>query len=114
MMNKPQKRTEEVVDFLIQCEPTVFKELNTKTLAKIYGVNRSYLSKTFKKYQGENLNEYIKRLKLLKSALQLMEKRHLKVWQIAVSLGWNSPEYFIKAFKKFIGITPGKFKNLMQ
>jgi AraC-like DNA-binding protein len=49
-MNKPGKRCEEIVKFIIKSEAVVFKELNTKTLAKMYGVNRSYLSRTFKKF----------------------------------------------------------------
>ena len=61
LMKIPEKRCEEIVDHLIKSEPILFKELNTKTLAKMFGVHRSYLSRTFKKYQGINLNEYIKR-----------------------------------------------------
>ena len=111
---KPKKRCEEIVNFLIKSEPTVFKELNTKRLAKMYCVNRSYLSRTFKKYQEENLNEYIKRLRILKSALLLIETRHLKIGDIAEYFGWERSDCFIKAFKKFFGISPGKFRNLMQ
>lgn len=112
-MNKPQTRSEEIVNYLIKSD-TIFKELNTKKMASMFGVNRSYLSRTFKKYQGLNLDEYIKRLKLLKSALLLIEKRHLKVWQIADYFGWDRSDSFIKSFRKFYGVTPGKFKNFVH
>ena len=113
-MNKPQERCEEIVNQIIKSEPGVFKDLNTKTLAKQYGVHRSYLSRTFKKYQGLNLDEYIKRLRMIKSALILIENRHLKVWQIADLFGWDRPDGFTNAFKRFFGISPGKFRDLMQ
>ena len=113
-MNKPQKRCEEIVKFIIKSKADVFKELNIKTLAENYGLNRSYLSRTFKKYKGLNLSEYITRLRMIKSALMLIEKRHLKVWQIADLFGWDRPDVFIKAFKRFIGISPGKFRNLIS
>ena len=41
-----------------------------------------------------------------------MEMRNLKVSEIAGYSGWGSTNYFIEAFKKFYGITPGKFKKL--
>ncbi|UCH98442.1 MAG: hypothetical protein JSV88_16795 [Candidatus Aminicenantes bacterium] len=44
----------------------------------------------------------------------MMEKRHLKVWQIAEYFGFEKSEDFIKSFKKFLGMTPGKFKNLTK
>jgi AraC-like DNA-binding protein len=113
-MNKPQKRCEDICHNLIRSEPGVFKGLNIKRLAKIYCVSCSYLSRTFKNYKGVNLKEYINRLRLTKSALMLMENRHLKVWQISDYFGWDCTYSFIKSFRKFYGVTPGKFRDLVQ
>ena len=100
-MNKIQKRCEEIVKFIIKSEADVFKELNIKTLAKTYGLNRFYLSRTFKKYKGVKLPEYITRLRMIKSAFMLIEKRHLKVCQISDLFGWERKNGFINAFKRF-------------
>jgi len=70
------------------------------------------LAKNFKLYQGENLNEYIHRIRILRSALLLVEMRNLRVSEIVGELGWESTVYFIRSFKRFYGITPGKFKKL--
>jgi AraC-like DNA-binding protein len=113
-MNKPQKRCEEIVNYLIKSDHTVFKDLNIKKLASLFGVNRSFLSRTFKKYQGVPLNEFIKRLKLLKSALLMSEKSFLTVYEVAEKFGFNRSDYFIKSFKKIFGMTPGKFKDFIQ
>ncbi len=109
-MNKPQKKSEDIVNNLIKSEPGVFKDLNTKRMAKIYGVNRSYLSRTFKKNHGENLNEFIKRLRIIKSALILIENRNLKIGDIAEYFGWERSDRFIKAFKNFSGYLPENLK----
>ncbi len=112
-MNTPQNRCEEVVKFIIECEPNVFKELNVKTLARKYGVDRCHLSRSFKKYKGIYLSEYITRLRMIKSAFMLMENRNTKIWQIAHLFGWNHKSTFVNAFKKFFGISPGKFRKLI-
>ena len=42
----------------------------------------------------------------------MIEMRNLRVGEIAGELGWDSTVSFIKAFKRFNGVTPGKFKKL--
>ena len=112
-LTKPQKRCEDIVDFLIKSDSAI-RELNIKTLAKMYGLNRTYLARTFKKYQGKDLGDYINLLKLLKSSLLLIEKPYLKIWEIAEFFGWNRSDKFIKAFKKFSGVTPGYFRKFFN
>lgn len=113
-MNNPKKRCEEIINYLIKSNPNVFKDINTKRLAKINCVSRSYLSRTFKKCMGISLKEFIMRIKLSKCALLMLKKRHLKVFQIAEYFGFGNSDYFIIKFKKFFLITPGKFKKLAK
>jgi two-component system response regulator YesN len=113
-MTKPQERCEEIVEQIIKSKSGVFKELNIKTLAIQFRVSSKYLSETFKKYKGANLHEYIWRLKMTKSALFLRENKHLKVYQIAELFGWDRSDAFINAFKRFFGIPPGRFRNLIR
>lgn len=112
-MNKPQKMSEKIVNYLIKSDNTVFKDLNTTKLASMFDVNRSYLSRTFKECLGISLKRYITRLKILKSALLMMES-NLTVNEVAEKFGFERSDYFITAFKKFFGMTPGKFKNLIK
>jgi two-component system response regulator YesN len=114
MITNPQKRCEEIVKYIISSDHWVFKDLNTGKLAARFDVNRSYLSKTFKKCQGEYLKDYIKRLKMVKIAILMSEKRHLKVRQLADYFGCESTNYFITSFKKFFGMTPGKFLKCIR
>ena len=113
-MNKPQERCEKIVEQIIKSKAGDFKELNTKTFAIQFGLTPLYLSGTFKKNKGANLHEYIWRLKMTNSALFLRENKHLKVCQIAELFGWDRSNAFINAFKRFFGISPGKFRNLMK
>lgn len=113
-MNKPQERCEDIVKYIIKSDPGVFKDLNTKKLASMFDVNRSYLSRTFKKFQGVKLEEWLKRIKMLKIAFLILEKKQLKINQIAKEFGYESKNYFIKDFKKFFLTSPGKFKKFLE
>jgi YesN/AraC family two-component response regulator len=108
-INKPKKRCEDIVDFFIKSD-SALKELNIKTLAAKYGLNRSYLVRSFKKYTGKDLRAYMNRLKMLKASVLLICKPNLKIWQIEESLGWRTGSFRI-AFKKFFGVNPGYFRK---
>jgi YesN/AraC family two-component response regulator len=114
MNNKPKKLCEEIVHLIIKSDHTILKDLTCGKLSSMFNVNRSYLSKIFKECQGEYLNEYIYRLKMVNIALLMFEKPHLEVRQIAGYYGWERPDHFINSFKKFFGFTPGKFLKFIR
>ena len=109
MMTKQEKICEDIIMIILKCDRKILKDLNCSKLAKMYGLHRSYLSRIFKEYQGIYFREVIKRLKLLRCAFFMAEKRDLTVKEIAGIFGFNRVDYFIKSFKKIFGITPGKF-----
>jgi two-component system response regulator YesN len=110
-MTRHGKICDDIIKIILYCDLKILGELNCKTLAKIYGKDRSYLSRIFKEFQGIYLRDSIKRLKLLRCILFMLERRDLTVKVIAKVFGFKSADYFIKSFKKFCGITPGKFKR---
>jgi two-component system response regulator YesN len=110
-MTRHEKICEDIIKIILNCDLKILKELNCKTLAKIYGKDRSYLSRIFKECRGSYLGEVIKRLRLMRCVLFMLEKRDLTVKKIAKVFGFKSADYFINSFKKFCGITPGKFKR---
>jgi len=96
---------------IFECDLKTLRELNCKTLANIYGINRSYLSRIFKEYQGVYLGKSIKLIRLLRSTFFMVENRDLTVYEISDIFGFHRADYFIKIFKKIFGITPGEFKR---
>ncbi|WNR46148.1 response regulator transcription factor [Paenibacillus roseipurpureus] len=69
-----------------------------------------YLSKIFKDRTGENLSDYITRLKMEKAAF-LLKQTEERIYQISTMLGYQSSPYFIRIFKKFYGVTPQEFRG---
>jgi len=111
LMKKKKKLCEEIIMIILKVDRRILKDLNCSKIALMYGIDRSYLSRIFKESQGLYLREVIKRLKLLRCAFIMVERRDLTVTEIADIFGFDREDSFINSFKKLFGITPGKFKK---
>lgn len=86
--------------------------LNVSVLADYFKLTRSYFSKRFKEETGESVLDYINRLRINKSKEYL--NQDYSISEVALKIGFNDPGTFIRIFKKYEGITPGKYKELIQ
>jgi len=84
--------------------PIYIKEL----AAGNYFFNQSYLSRLFKKSEGRSFTQYCIAIRMEK-AKELL-KQDLKVSEVGAFVGYLDISYFIKMFKRIVGITPGDFK----
>lgn len=73
-------------------------------------LNQSYLSKLYKDETGENLSEYLYRIRMQRAAL-LLKQTDIKVYEVAQELGYFKVSYFIKLFRDYHGLTPQKFRE---
>ncbi|MDQ6421349.1 response regulator [Paenibacillus sp. LHD-117] len=72
--------------------------------------NPSYLSRYYKQITGHNLFDYIQSTKM-NVAINLMMTTSLKLNEIAVKAGFDSPSYFTTFFKKMTGLSPQEYRN---
>lgn len=84
--------------------------LDITMIADTFDMNAKYLSSLFKEQTGENLSEYINKVRLKKAKLLLCNSR-ITVTEAALRTGYNNSNTFIRVFKKYEGITPGKYKQ---
>lgn len=89
-------------------------ELNVTAIADSMNKNLDFVSRTFKKYTGEGLLDYIQRVRIEKAKQFFRENENLSVWQAANMVGYVSCESFIRVFKSKEGITPGRYKNSIK
>lgn len=82
-----------------------YDELSAITQCPMY-----YFQKLFLYMSGLSLNEYI-RLRRLSLAAVDLQKNKVKVIDVALKYGYNSPTAFNRAFKKFHGIAPSLVRN---
>ncbi|MFZ2876873.1 MAG: AraC family transcriptional regulator, partial [Enterococcus aquimarinus] len=84
-----------------------------KQIAENSSMNPSYLSRLFKEETGISLTEYInqQRIRAAKNYLQLDTTT---ITEVAFMVGYNDVNYFIKRFKKIVGLTPTQYRKNFQ
>lgn len=73
-------------------------------------VNKYYLSRSFRKYVGMTVMEYVNMLRL-EQACELLVKTGLSVGEIAESCGFINKSHFSTLFKRHMGTSPMEFKK---
>jgi len=85
--------------------------LSVNSLGEHFQLKGSYLSKLFKSETGEGLSDYINKLRIDRAKRMIRARRH-SIGEIARLVGYNEAATFIRVFKKYEGITPGKYKEM--
>ena len=83
------------------------------TLAKAceqIGVTRSYLCHAVREKFGMTFSEYVHQEKIAR-AKRLLLSTPLSVNDIAEQLGYGSPAYFTRVFKKLTGVLPSRYRE---
>ena len=86
------------------------KRLKINELADRIGVNRSYLTSSFKKSLGCSPQEYLMNLRIEK-AKTLLKNGDIQVSEVAVRVGYGDPLAFSKVFKARTGRSPREYKE---
>ena len=73
-------------------------------------VSPYYFSKLFKEETGENFIDYLTSMRMDK-AKELLMKTDKSMKEICGQVGYQDPNYFSRAFKKNVGITPTEYKE---
>lgn len=84
--------------------------LSVKEISKAVYLTPNYLSNLFKKETGGSLVEYIRTTRI-KNSLPLLADDSLKLYHIALRVGFMDANYYAKMFKKIMGITPSEYKE---
>lgn len=85
--------------------------LNISWIGDRFRLNAGYLSKLFKEYSGEGLLDYINKCRIANAKTMLLREK-LPILEVARKVGYSEAASFIRIFKKYEGITPGKYKEI--
>jgi len=84
--------------------------LTVDDISAAVGYSRAHVFKEFKRATGKTVMSYYTELKI-KRARQYLREGDMSVKQIAERLGFESPNYFTKTFKRETGLTPLAYKK---
>lgn len=84
--------------------------LGLSSISEQLGVSAAYISRSFKKQYNQGIAEYMSRTRI-KHAKELILEGKMNIKAIALSVGFSSDVSFIRVFKKYEHVTPGKFSS---
>ncbi|WP_029067492.1 AraC family transcriptional regulator [Lachnobacterium bovis] len=93
------------IDYIYE---NLHSRITVAEIAEHVGLNRSYLSRLFKKEINCSINEYI-RNKKIETAKNMLIYSSYKPSEISSLLAFSSQSYFTEIFKKQVGCTPTEF-----
>ncbi len=84
--------------------------LSLNSVSKKLYVSPSYLSRIFKQEVGENLSDYVARLRIAQSA-EYLKHTNLRAYEISEKMGFHDSHYFSLCFKKYMGKTVQDYRK---
>ncbi|MEP3836415.1 MAG: two-component regulator propeller domain-containing protein [Algibacter sp.] len=83
-------------------------DFSVDDLTKSLHLSRTHLHRKLKSLTDQSATEFIRNIRL-KHAIKLMKTGNYKINEIGYAVGFNSHNYFTKAFKKQYGKSPSEF-----
>ena len=90
-------------------EENYMVDISLDNLADYLGHSFKYTSVLFKKVMGDNFKNYLNVYRLEKAKEFMEYNKDLKIKELAELVGYNSSNTFIRIFRKYEGVSPGKY-----
>ncbi len=110
IFNRFRHALELKIQELSHAEGTNTPPPSVSEIAKNLHINANYLNGVIKKLTGKTASSFIQD-KLILEAKSYLIHSPLQVAEITYRLGFNTPQYFNRFFKKHCGITPLAFRQ---
>ncbi len=101
------KKISEIAQYINENYQT---DISLSDISRDFYISKCYLSRIFKEITGFTVNEYINIIRV-KKAQQLLEHSEYNITEIADLIGYDSITYFEKIFKKYLELSPLKYRK---
>ncbi|WP_300331442.1 helix-turn-helix transcriptional regulator [Fusobacterium sp.] len=89
-------------------------DISLENLADYLGHSFKYTSVLFKKVIGDNFKNYLSIYRIEKAKELMRENPNLRIKDLAELTGYNSSNTFIRIFRKYEGMSPGKYFGIVE
>lgn len=94
-------------------EEHLSENFSIEDVAKSIFLSRSYFSREFSHFTGENVIEYVIKRRMNR-AIELLKQERYNVGEISTRVGYRDSKYFHLSFKKYTGYTVKEYQKLIQ
>jgi AraC-like DNA-binding protein len=84
--------------------------LNLTKMAEFHKLTPSYLSRLFRENTEEGIFDYLNRIRI-ENAKLLLRTSGANLQETGLACGFLDVKTFIRIFRKFTGVTPGKYRE---
>ncbi|UCH93510.1 MAG: helix-turn-helix transcriptional regulator [Candidatus Aminicenantes bacterium] len=88
-----------------------FANLSVAGLAYSFKINRYKLSRQFKRQTDMTLEEFLFKEKMARAAFLLKTFDQITVKEVSQRIGFCTCDYFIRKFRQYYGVAPGRYKE---
>ncbi|MFF2886933.1 response regulator [Paenibacillus sp. NPDC057967] len=108
--DKQDSRAKLIADVRQFVEQHLDEDVSLTAISRHVFLHPVYISKIYKLETGENITEYVYRIRMEKAARLLLDTSD-KIYEIAARLGYQRAHSFIHVFKKHTGLTPQEYRD---
>lgn len=87
--------------------------LTLEEVASYVKMNPTYLSRFIKKQLGTNFSDYVNTIRV-EFSKEYLDNDDYSIIDIALMMGFTDQSYYSKVFKKYAGMTPGKYRKMLK
>ncbi|EOS01151.1 hypothetical protein C799_03005 [Bacteroides thetaiotaomicron dnLKV9] len=85
-------------------------EYSIEDLSSDMAMSRSHLYRKIHSITGQTPTDFVRSIRLKKAA-EMLKEGEMTVVEVAYTVGFNTPGYFTKSFKKMFGVLPTQYSN---
>lgn len=108
--NRKDKRLVKIIKDYIN--ENYHEPISLNMIAENIYLSPSYISDLFKKQTGENITDYLAKVRIEKAKI-LLKDLQIKSYEIGEMVGYKDPAYFSKVFKKVVGVSPNEYRSIV-
>jgi AraC family transcriptional regulator len=94
-------------------ETNFLRPLSLAEIAGAAGVHRVHLSREFRRYFSTTVGEFLRR-KRIEHACHLVSTTSIALAEIAMTCGFSDQSHFSATFRRQVGLTPARFRQMAQ
>lgn len=111
MYDSPEKSLQqEITEYILQ---NLSGDLSVQTMCRRFAVSKSELYRILRRQAPDGIARYVRQIRF-ERACDLLRNTSKPLWKIAAEVGYDNPDYFLRAFKKETGLSAGKYRRQLR